>query len=55
MRLKAKAGLDARMSGKGNIVTSVKNKIKSAVANVLPAVVLARQHRNIAEPGTAKF
>jgi hypothetical protein len=30
----------------------LKNKIQSAVANVLPAGVLARQHRNMAEPGT---
>ncbi len=42
------------MSGKGDIVTGIKNRIQSAVANVLPAGVLARQHRKMAEPGTAK-
>ncbi|MBO4220950.1 SDR family oxidoreductase [Bradyrhizobium neotropicale] len=50
----AKAGFEAMMSGKGDIVTGIKNNIQSAVANVLPAGVLARQHRKMAEPGTAK-
>ena len=50
----AQAGFDAMMSGKGDIVTGIKNKIQSAVANVLPAGVLARQHRKMAEPGSAK-
>jgi uncharacterized protein len=50
----AKAGFDAMMSGKGDIVTGIKNKIQSAVANVTPSGVLARQHRKMAEPGTAK-
>jgi short-subunit dehydrogenase len=50
----AQAGFDAMMRGKGDIVTGIKNKIQSAVANVLPAGVLARQHRKMAEPGTAK-
>jgi uncharacterized protein len=50
----AKAGFDAMMSRKGDIVTGIKNKIQSAVANVTPSGVLARQHRKMAEPGTAK-
>jgi hypothetical protein len=32
----------------------MKNKIQSSVANVTAASVLAKQHRNMAEPGTAK-
>jgi uncharacterized protein len=32
----------------------MKNKVRSAVANVMPAGVLARQHRRMAEPGSAK-
>jgi hypothetical protein len=32
----------------------MKNKIQSSVANVTPAGALAEQHRNMAEPGTAK-
>jgi hypothetical protein len=35
-------------------VTGLKNKVQSAVANVTPAEMLARQHRKMAEPGTAK-
>ena len=50
----AKAGFDAMMRGEGDIVTGVKNKIQSAVANVMPAGVLARRHRKMAEPGSAK-
>jgi short-subunit dehydrogenase len=50
----AQAGFDAMMSGKGDVVTGFKNKVQSALANVMPAAVLARQHRRMAEPGTAK-
>jgi uncharacterized protein len=50
----AKAGFEAMMSGDGDIVTGIKNKIQSAAANVLPAGMLARQHRKMAEPGSAK-
>ena len=50
----ARAGFDAMMRGEGDIVTGLKNKIQSSVANVTPAGALAKQHRNMAEPGTAK-
>jgi short-subunit dehydrogenase len=50
----AKAGFDAMMKGEGDVVTGLKNKVQSSVANVLPAGMLARQHRKQAEPGTAK-
>lgn len=50
----ARAGFDALMRGEGDVVTGMKNKIQSSVANVTPASVLAKQHRNMAEPGTAK-
>jgi hypothetical protein len=50
----ARAGFDAMMRGDGDIVTGMKNKIQSAVANVTPATALAKQHRKMAEPGTAK-
>jgi uncharacterized protein len=50
----AKQGFDAMMSGKGDIVTGIKNKMQTAMASVMPAGVLARQHRKMAEPGTAK-
>jgi short-subunit dehydrogenase len=50
----AKAGFAAMMSGEGDVVTGLKNKIQSGVANVMPAGILAKQHRKMAEPGTAK-
>lgn len=50
----AKVGFDAMMRGEADIVTGVKNKIQTTVANVTPNEVLAKQHRKMAEPGTAK-
>jgi uncharacterized protein len=50
----AKAGFDAMMRGDGDIVTGFKNKVQTAAASVTPAGVLARQHRQQAEPGSAK-
>lgn len=50
----AKDGYDAVMSGRKHIVSGWKNKIQSTLANVTPNEVLAEQHRNMAEPGTAK-
>jgi uncharacterized protein len=50
----ARAGFDAMMRGDGDIVTGLKNKVQSTVANVTPAGALAKQHRKMAEPGTAK-
>ena len=44
----------ASMRGDGDVVAGLKNKIQSAVANVTPAPILAKQHRKMAEPGTAK-
>ena len=48
----AKAGFEAMMRGDGDIVTGWTNKLRSAVANVTPAGVLAEQHRKMAEPGS---
>ncbi len=50
----AKIGFDAMMKGEGDVVSGWKNKIQSAIANVMPAGVLAEQHRKMAEPGGAK-
>jgi uncharacterized protein len=50
----AKTGFEAMMKGEGDVVSGLKNKIQSAVANVTPAERLAKQHRQMAEPGTAK-
>ncbi len=50
----ARTGFEAMMRGDGDVVAGLKNKIQSAVANVTPAPILAKQHRKMAEPGTAK-
>jgi short-subunit dehydrogenase len=50
----AKIGFEAMMKGEGDVVSGFKNKVQSAAANVTPAGVLAKQHRKMAEPGSAK-
>ncbi|WP_246799406.1 SDR family oxidoreductase [Bradyrhizobium sp. CCBAU 51753] len=50
----ARKGFEAMINGDGDVVTGLKNKIQSAVANVTPAETLAKQHRRQAEPGAAK-
>jgi len=50
----AKIGYDAMMDGEGDVVSGWKNKLMSAAANVTPAGMLAKQHRKMAEPGSAK-
>ena len=46
----AKDGFEAMMDGRADTVSGFKNKLQSAVANVLPSQLLAEQHRNMAEP-----
>ena len=50
----AKTGFDAMMRGDGDIVSGWKNKLQSAIANVVPAGILADRHRAAAEPGSGK-
>lgn len=50
----AQAGFDAMMRGDGDVVSGMKNKLQSAIANVTPAELLAKQHRKMAEPGSAE-
>lgn len=50
----ARAGFDAMIRGDSDIVTGMKNKIQTTVANVTPAEILAKQHRSQAEPGTGR-
>jgi short-subunit dehydrogenase len=50
----AKTGFEAMLRGDGDVVTGWQNKLQSAAANVMPASVLAEQHRKMAEPGTGK-
>jgi short-subunit dehydrogenase len=50
----ARNGFEAMKNGECDVVSGLKNKIQSSVANVTPATVRAGQHRKIAEPGSAK-
>ena len=45
-------GFDAMMNGDGDVVTGWMNKLRSAIANVTPASIMAEQHRSMAEPGS---
>jgi short-subunit dehydrogenase len=50
----ARIGYDAMMAGDGDVVSGWMNKLRSAIANVTPAGVLAEMHRRMAAPGTGK-
>ncbi len=50
----ARDGWNALMKGDAHIVSGWKNKVQAAVAHITPAAVLAQQHRNMAEPGSAE-
>jgi short-subunit dehydrogenase len=49
----AKTGFKAMMSGEGDVVSGLKNKVMSAAALFTPAETLAEEHRKKAEPGSA--
>ena len=48
----AKTGWEALMSGRGDVVHGLKNKLQAAAAHVLPEKVTAEMHRRMAEPGS---
>ncbi|EJW11599.1 hypothetical protein A33M_2958 [Rhodovulum sp. PH10] len=49
----AKDGFDAMMSGTGDVVSGWKNKLAATLADISSPEMLARQHRKMAEPGSA--
>jgi uncharacterized protein len=49
----AKSGFEAMMKGEGDVVTGWTNKLRAAIATIMPSGVVAEQHRKLAEPGTA--
>lgn len=49
----AATGFKAMMEGDGDVVTGWHNKVQSALANIVPASILAERHRKQAEPGSA--
>jgi short-subunit dehydrogenase len=48
----ARIGFDAMMQGEGDVVSGWHNKLRTAIASVTPAGMLAEPHRKIAEPGS---
>jgi short-subunit dehydrogenase len=50
----ARIGFDAMMKGDGDVVAGWNNKLRAAISHVLPASLLAEQHRKMAAPGSAK-
>jgi short-subunit dehydrogenase len=50
----AKTGFDAMEKGEPGVVAGASNKLRAALANVMPNVLLAEQHRKMTEPGSAK-
>jgi short-subunit dehydrogenase len=48
----ARTGFDAMMRGDGDVVSGWMNKLRSAMATITPAGLLAEQHRKMAEPGS---
>jgi short-subunit dehydrogenase len=49
----AKIGFEAMMKGEGDVVTGWQNKLRAAMAHVMPSDALAEQHRRMSEPGGA--
>ncbi|HKU39486.1 MAG TPA: SDR family NAD(P)-dependent oxidoreductase [Polyangiales bacterium] len=49
----AKIGFEAMMRGESEVVTGWQNKLRAAIARVMPSTVTAEQHRHMAEPGSA--
>lgn len=50
----ARAGYEALLRGEEEVVSGWKNKLQAAAAHVTPAGTLAEQHREMAEPGSAR-
>jgi short-subunit dehydrogenase len=48
----AKTGFDAMEKGEAAVVAGLSNKLRVALANLMPNTLLAEQHRRTAAPGT---
>lgn len=49
----AKIGFKAMMDGQADVVAGFKNKLAVIAAKIMPAQIMAAQHRKMAEPGSA--
>jgi short-subunit dehydrogenase len=50
----ARLGFEAMMKGDGEVITGWQNKLRAAIAHVLPADVSAEMHRSKAGPQSAR-
>lgn len=50
----ARVGFEAMEKGEGGVVAGLSNKLRVALANIMPNSMLAEQHRKMAEPGSAQ-
>jgi short-subunit dehydrogenase len=50
----ARTGFDAMERGDAGIVAGLSNKLRVALSGIVPDVMLAEQHRKMAEPGSAR-
>ena len=50
----AQLGYDAMMRGDADVIAGLKNKLQVAASKAMPSSTLAKQHRKMAEPGSAK-
>jgi uncharacterized protein len=49
----ARQGFEAMQRGDGEVITGWQNKLRAAMAHILPAETLARMHAKMTAPGTA--
>src|SRR6185503_18710923 len=50
----ARTGFDAMEKGEAGVIAGASNKLRAALANLVPDTMLAEQHRKMAEPGSAR-
>lgn len=48
----AETGFKAMMDGDGDVVIGWQNKLRAAISHIMPARMVAEQHRRMAEPGS---
>jgi uncharacterized protein len=49
----AKIGFEAMQAGDGDVVAGWNNKLRQAIANIVPSGLLAEQHAKMAKPGSS--
>lgn len=50
----ARLGVEAMLRGEADVVTGFRNRLQVTLAGIMPSTVLAKRHRRMAEPGSAR-